>query len=286
MWGSQPSIKINVYDGRRFAAIRVASGGCGSRMRLALQALVLSALLALLPCGSLAGAHATGPGADNAPPVDPGPCLAAIAASADARIVADCGSLIDNDKAARADRIKALAARGAALARQGESDRAIADYDALLRLDPARADIFNARGELYWKKGERPRAVADFSAALKLNPNHPAARDNYRRLALELERQGAMMALAGKPSFNCAAARRPVEKAICASPALADLDREIDAANARLLRTASGGSAMRELERRQAQFVATRNASFGKAGYDLERAMRARLDDLQRVPAQ
>ncbi len=95
-----------------------------------------------------------------------------------------------------------------------------------------------------------------------------------------------MMALAGKPSFNCAAARRPVEKAICANPGLADLDREIDAVNAKLLRAASVASATRELARQQAQFIATRNASFGKAGYDLEKAMRARLDDLRSIQPQ
>jgi tetratricopeptide (TPR) repeat protein len=193
--------------------------------------------------------------------------------------------LIDNDKTDRADRIKALIARAGALARQGESDSAIADDDAVLRLDPTLADIFNARGELYWKKGDRPKAVADFSAALKLDPNHPAAKENYRRLALELERLGAQMALKGKPSFNCVTARRPVEKAICANPGLADLDREINATNTRLLRAASG-SATRELERRQAQFVATRNASFGKPGYDLEKAMRERLDELRKVQPQ
>ena len=46
------------------------------------------------------------------------------------------------------------------------------------------------------------------------------------------------MAVAGKPSFNCATARRPVEKAICANPELANLDREIYAVNARVVREA------------------------------------------------
>ncbi len=259
---------------------------CGSRMRFALRALLLSAVVVLSPRSLLAPAHAEGTGADNAPAVDPAPCLAAIAAGIEDRIIADCGALIDNDNTAPADRIKALTARGGVLARQGHADRAIADYGAVLRLDPTLADIFNARGELYWKTGDRPKAVADFSAALKLDPNHAAAKDNFRRLALELERRGAMMALAGKPSFDCAAARRPVEKAICANPGLADLDREIDAVNATLLRAASGASATRELARQQEQFIATRNASFGKAGYDLEKAMRARLDGLRSIQPQ
>lgn len=256
-------------------------------MRLALKALLLSAVLALSVWG-LAPAQATGTGAEKEPPVDPAPCLAAIAAGADDRIIADCGALIDNDKAARADRIKALTARGAAFARQDQADRAIADYDALLRLDPTRADIFNARGELHWKKGDRPRAVADFSAALKLDPGQAAAKDNYRRLALELERLGAMMAVAGKPSFNCATARRAVEKAICASPDLADLDRKINAESAKLVRAATAGSLCpaRDLQRQQEEFVARRNASFGKPGYDLKKAMRERLEYLQSIEPQ
>src|SRR5437764_7827163 len=123
-------------------------------------------------------------------------------------------------------RIKALIARGGALGRKDQIDRAISDYDAVLRLDPAQADTYNARGELWRKKGDRPKALADFGAAIKLNPGHGAAKDNYRSLARELERLGALIAVAGKPSFNCASARRPVEKAICANPELANLDRE------------------------------------------------------------
>jgi tetratricopeptide (TPR) repeat protein len=255
-----------------------------SGMRSALKALLSFAAVAVVACASLASSHATGTGAESEPAVDPAPCLAAIAAGADDRIIADCGALIESDKTARADRIKALTVRGGAFVRSNQADRAIADYDALLRLDPSLTDIFNARGELYWKKGDRPRALADFSAALKLDPNHAAAKDNYRRLALELERMGAMMAVAGKPSFNCATTRRAIEKAICADPDLADLDREINAANARLLRAAMAGNrgAVRDLERQQEEFVAHRNASFGTAGYDLAKAMRERLDELQR----
>ena len=107
-------------------------------------------------------------------------------------------------------------------------DSAIGDYDAALRLDPAQADIFNSRGELWRQKGDRRRALADFAAAIKLNPDHPAAKANHKSLAQELERPGAQMAVAGKPSFNCATAKRQVEKAICANPELADLDREIN----------------------------------------------------------
>ena len=159
--------------------------------------------------------------------VDPALCLAAALARDDDKTVAACGALIDNAKTEKADRIKALIARGAAYERKDMAERAIADYDGVLRLDPSLADIHNTRGELWRKKGDLPKAVADFAAAIKLNPDHIAARANHRALAQELERLGALKAVAGKPSFNCATARRKVEKAICANPELADLDREV-----------------------------------------------------------
>ncbi len=90
------------------------------------------------------------------------------------------------------------------------------------------------------------------------------------------------MAVAGKPSFNCGSAHRPVERAICASPDLADLDRQIDVLNSKLVRAASAENprAAHELQRQQADFIAQRNAAFGRPGYDLQKALRERLDHL------
>jgi len=236
----------------------------------------------LLLLASLASAHAIGVESATDPRLDAAPCLAAAAANDDDKILAACGALIDNDKTAKADRLKALLAREGVFERRNEIDRAIGDLDAVLRLDPRLADSFNARGELWRKKGERPKALQDFAAALKLDPTHAAARANFRSLALELERQGAMMAVVNKPSFNCAAARRGAEKAICASPELANLDREIDAANTRVIQRAgtADARAARILHREQEDYLAQRNAGFGRPGFDLMKAMRARLDHL------
>ncbi|WP_334400267.1 hypothetical protein [Bradyrhizobium sp. AZCC 2289] len=213
--------------------------------------------------------------------IDPAPCVAAAAAGDDNdKIVSTCGALIDNEKTERADRIKALIGRGGAFGRKDMIDRAISDYDAVLRLDPTQPDIFNARGELWRKKGDRPKALADFGAAIKLKPDHPAARGNYKSLAQELERLGALKAVAGKPSFNCATARRAVEKAICANPEIADLDREINAANIRVIGEARSPGEARALQREQDAFIASRNAAFGRPGYDLRKAMKERLQKL------
>jgi tetratricopeptide (TPR) repeat protein len=227
-------------------------------------------------------AFATGTEPPRDMQVDPAPCVAAAAANDDDRIVDVCSALIDNAKTERADRIKALIARGGTYGRKDMIDRAISDYDAALRLDPTLSDVFNARGELWRKKGDRPKALADFDAAIKLNPDHPAARGNYKSLAQELERLGALMAVAGKPSFNCAAARRAVEKAICADPELADLDREIFVVNAKLVTSAGRDSprAGHALRREQDEFIARRNAGFGRPDYDLRKAMKERLDRL------
>ncbi|SFO49823.1 Tetratricopeptide repeat-containing protein [Bradyrhizobium sp. Ghvi] len=215
--------------------------------------------------------------------VDVAACLAAATTDDMDKAGPACAAVIDNEKTAKPDLIKALVARGALLARHDQFDRAIADDSRALLLDPTLADVFNARGELYLKKGDKPKAVQDFGAALKIDPNHEKAKANHRAMAREIERIGAQMAVAGKPSFNCAGARRPVEKAICANRELADLDREIYAANARVVREARDAGEARKLQREQDDFVARRNAGFGRPGYDLKKAMQERLQRLNGV---
>jgi len=132
------------------------------------------------------------------PQIDPTLCAAAAAARDDGAIIAACGALVDSEKTAAPDRIKALMARAGAHERTDQIERAIADYDLTLKLDSTLADIFCARGELQRRKGDLPRALADFGAAIKLSPQHEAARANYKSLAQELERTGAQMAIKNK----------------------------------------------------------------------------------------
>jgi tetratricopeptide (TPR) repeat protein len=174
----------------------IESDSVRKSMRFCVAVLIRNAAVAALlwaapPCG--AGATGTEPATDAR--ADPAPCVAAVASDDADRIIATCGALVDNEKTPKTDRIRALVARAGAFDRKLMIDRAIEDYDAVLRLDPGLPDIFNARGELWRSKGDLPRALADFAAAIRLNPDHAAARANYKSLAQELERLGAQMAV-------------------------------------------------------------------------------------------
>ena len=215
--------------------------------------------------------------------VDVASCLAAAAADDTDKAATACAAVIDNEKTAKADLIKALVARAALHARHDQVDRAIADDSRALLLDPGLADIWNARGELWLKKGDKPKAVQDFGAALKIDPNHEKAKANHKAMAREIERIGAQMAVAGKPSFNCRSAARAVEKAICGNRELADLDREIYGSNARAIREARNPAEAKSLQREQDEFIARRNAGYGRPGYDLKKAMQERLQRITGV---
>jgi Flp pilus assembly protein TadD len=68
--------------------------------------------------------------------------------------------------------------RGLAYSKKGENDRAIADHNEALRLDPKFASAYNNRGLAYSEKGENDRAIADYNEALRLNPKNAVAYNN------------------------------------------------------------------------------------------------------------
>ena len=53
---------------------------------------------------------------------------------------------------------------------KGDQDRAIADYDQAIRLDPGLAHAYANRGSAYTDKMDYDRAIADLDQAIRLDP--------------------------------------------------------------------------------------------------------------------
>ena len=68
--------------------------------------------------------------------------------------------------------------RGIAYDDKGQYDRAIADYDTAIKLNPKDADFYFNRGTSYDDKGQFDRAIADYDTAIKLNPKYAIAYNN------------------------------------------------------------------------------------------------------------
>jgi len=68
--------------------------------------------------------------------------------------------------------------RGVAYYYKGEPDKAIVDYNQVLKIYPKLAEAYNNRGIAYGKKGELNKALDDFNRALEINPKDAFASYN------------------------------------------------------------------------------------------------------------
>jgi tetratricopeptide (TPR) repeat protein len=85
------------------------------------------------------------------------------------RIIAACTKIINSKKESKGDRAWAYSNRGVGYENKGDRDRALADYNEAVRLDPKNGDAFRNRGGIYDLKGDRDRAIANYDEALRLN---------------------------------------------------------------------------------------------------------------------
>jgi lipoprotein NlpI len=86
-----------------------------------------------------------------------------------------CTSAIQSGKVQGEELAKLHYNRGIEWASKGEHARAIADYDAAIRLDPKFAEAYFNRGHAWANRADPDRAIADYGAAIRLNPKDPAA---------------------------------------------------------------------------------------------------------------
>jgi tetratricopeptide (TPR) repeat protein len=76
--------------------------------------------------------------------------------------------------------------RGFAYYQQGDLDRAIADYNRAIELQPDNARVYLVRGLAYQQQGQRDRAIADYRKALELSRD-PKGRTIAQKALQELE---------------------------------------------------------------------------------------------------
>lgn len=106
------------------------------------------------------------------------------------RAIADCDEALKVDPTF----LIALANRCWANAIKHDFDRALADCNETIRRDPGLASGYYQRGSLYERRGEMERALADFAEAIRVDPKYPFA---YRsRCAIYVQRNDPERALA------------------------------------------------------------------------------------------
>ena len=79
--------------------------------------------------------------------------------------------------------------RGVEYGLKKDFERAIADHDQAIKLDPKNSLAFNNRGNAHGDKREFDRAIADYDQAIKLNPKYAAA---YYNRGLAKQKKGDM----------------------------------------------------------------------------------------------
>jgi tetratricopeptide (TPR) repeat protein len=190
-------------------------------------------------------------------------------------------AIADYNEAIRiAPKANFLTNRGDSYQFKGELDRAIADYDRALKLNPGFYLAYNNRGAAFRKKGDLDRAIENYEQALRVNPRFDSAAENLAYVRQERDRRDSVASKSMLPSFDCDAAKRAVEKAICSDPDLIRLDRQIDDAyKAAMSKLDRAGIA--RLRREQRRFNATRDKSFGHPDYQLKRELERRLTVLR-----
>ena len=96
-----------------------------------------------------------------------------------------CTRAIESPSPSQEDLAGAYNNRGLAYVAAGDLDRAIADFDKSLALQPGEMNALMDRGMAYGTKGDQERAVADFSDAISQDP-HSADAYNGRCYSLAL----------------------------------------------------------------------------------------------------
>jgi tetratricopeptide (TPR) repeat protein len=94
------------------------------------------------------------------------------------RRVAACTRVAEDKSESARNRAVAVNWRGIVRREQGDNDRALADYNEAIGLDPTYAPPHNNRGNIWRGRGNLVRAIADYTQAIALNPKFAQAYSN------------------------------------------------------------------------------------------------------------
>ena len=92
--------------------------------------------------------------------------------------IAACGRAIASGKFKGKSLAVIYVNRGAEWKDKNQTDKALADYAAALKLDPGQPAIYNNRANILGDRGDTDRALADYNTAIKLDPAYTAAYTN------------------------------------------------------------------------------------------------------------
>jgi tetratricopeptide (TPR) repeat protein len=108
---------------------------------------------------------------------------------------------------------------------KGDNDKAIADYNAAIRIDSSLASAFQNRGDAYTRKHEYDKAASDFSEAIRLNSDLPAGDPRRHRSVTALALYGRGYILSRQGQY-----KKAIEDFRNAAAQASDVDRALTAA--------------------------------------------------------
>ena len=123
-----------------------------------------------------------------------------------------CTSVIEAGRYEGDNLAIAYTSRGTAYSEKGEYDRAIADFDRAIQLNPDYAFAYYDRGNAYFDKNDLDRAIADYTEVIRIEPDDADA--YYNRGAAYHEKGDTERAAA-----DCNRARQIDPNTICAATA-------------------------------------------------------------------
>lgn len=115
-----------------------------------------------------------GGGGDGGAQTDPLGDCGSLAGAADL-VIRACTALIDDGKLGNKDLSRAYNNRANAFRGKKETNKAIADLDKAIELDPRNTTPYMNRAKIFDLMGLRGRAIADYRKILEIEPNNRPA---------------------------------------------------------------------------------------------------------------